>query len=71
MINPTKSPLDHPQLTKATVINPTKNPNQTQSTTITKNTNHINTATHEPKNQIKGEMGQRHGLAAWVEGVGR
>ena len=30
MINPTKSPLDHPQLTKATVINPTKNPDQTQ-----------------------------------------
>jgi len=34
------------------VINPTKNPNQTQSTTVTKNPNHINTATHEPKNQI-------------------
>ena len=33
MINPTKSSLDHPQLTKAAVINPTKNPDQTQTTT--------------------------------------
>ena len=33
MINPTKSPLDHPQSTKTTVINPTKNPDQTQTTT--------------------------------------
>ena len=32
------------------VINQTKNANQTQSTTMTKNPNHINIATHEPKN---------------------